>query len=153
MHSAGEYILSLTASAMLVSILCGLTEEGTARMPVRFLCGLVLLFAVLSPFLDVKIPDLTHWTEHYREKAVTYASAGSEMAETAVADIIKQQTEAYILSVADQFHAELVVEVSLQDHVPVSAMLTGNISPYGKQKLETVLEQDLGITKENILWL
>lgn len=87
------------------------------------------------------------------EDAACFVDQGSQLAETAIVDIIKQQTEAYILTIAGQFQGELTAEVFVQEKIPVSVILKGQISPHGKLQLETILEHDLGITKENIVWL
>jgi hypothetical protein len=45
--------------------------------------------------------------------------------------------------------------VTLSDElppVPVEVRLSGDISPYIKTRLQSILEDDLGISKENQIW-
>jgi hypothetical protein len=37
--------------------------------------------------------------------------------------------------------------------VPISVEIRGSVSPYGKQQLTKLLEEELGIAKENQLWI
>ena len=77
------------------------------------------------------------------------------MADDALRQIIKTETEAYILDKAAQFDLQLDVQVALTDDVmpvPESVQLTGSVSPYVKSRLQILISNDLGIPKEQQLW-
>lgn len=148
----GQYILSITVVAMICSLACSFVEGGFAKTPVRMLCGCILALTIVQPFHSIMIPDISSWLESYMNEAAHYADEGREAADSSVSEIIKQQTEAYILDKANRFNADLTVEISLQEYMPVSVNLSGQISPVGKMQMELMLENDLGIAKEHIVW-
>ena len=81
---------------------------------------------------------------------------GVDYASQAKARIITQELTAYIQDKASLYGADLTAEITLtQDTTPIpaSVRLTGTWSGYAKNKLETILEQELGIPKENQQWI
>lgn len=153
MDGFGAYIVSITAAALISGLLCGILEKGFGKELVKLLCGLFLTFAAIRPFLDISFPDISDWLRIYTEEAAYNAGIGEEMAVEAVCDIIKQETEAYILDRAADLNAAVSVDVTVEGNIPVAVTLEGSISPYAKAQLEGMLEEDLGITKENQLWI
>ena len=93
--------------------------------------------------------------DSWQEEAADAAQLGINEAKKAQNAIIKQQLEAYILDKATQYHVDLQVEITLSktgNAVPVAVSLQGAIAPYAKQQLQEMLENDLGISKENQQW-
>ena len=85
-----------------------------------------------------------------------YVSEGKSMAANQVADIIKSQSEAYILDKANRMGLEISVEVELDNDnnsIPSSVCISGNISPYAKKVLSEYITDCLGIAKENQKWM
>lgn len=79
--------------------------------------------------------------------------AGELESRNAIAASIKAQTEAYILDKAAELGASVQAEVSVNaDLRPDGAVLTGNVSPYVKSRLSALLETQLGIAKEALVW-
>ena len=65
------------------------------------------------------------------------------------------KAEAYILEIAGQLSASVTVEVSVGgDSIPVpqSVRLDGAVTPYAKSRLQTIISEELGISKENQIW-
>jgi hypothetical protein len=55
------------------------------------------------------------------------------------------------LDKAESLGAELTVEVMLDDSqipIPTKVRIRGNISPYNREKLSSIIERDLGIPTE-----
>lgn len=132
--------------------MCGILENGPGKELVKLLSGLFLTITVICPMLKFDIPDITEYFQSYSQEAAYSSGIGEKLAEEAMAEIIKEESEAYILDKAADFHADLSVEVSVKEMYPVAVILEGSISPYAKSQLEAILENDLGITKENQLW-
>ncbi len=77
------------------------------------------------------------------------------MTQQALSDIIKSRCEAYILDKAAGMDLSLTVEVGVSaDEMPVpkTVRISGNISPYKKSKLKSILVNDLGIEEEDQTW-
>jgi len=58
------------------------------------------------------------------------------------------------LDKANQMGLDISVEVSLgeDDMIPNGIAITGTVSPYAKEVMETFMEDTLGIAKENQQW-
>ena len=81
---------------------------------------------------------------------------GIESASSAMADIIKQQTEAYILDKAVSLGVNIDVNVKMSDTnppVPKEVILSGNVSPYMKNKMIQYITANIGISEENQRWI
>ena len=117
--------------------------------------GLFLCIIAVSPMADLDLSYLTDFVETFEESAQTAVAVGTSMADDALRQIIKTETEAYILDKAAQFDLQLDVQVALTDDVmpvPESVQLTGLVSPYVKSRLLILISNDLGIPKEQQLW-
>lgn len=152
MNALGQYILSVTAAALISGLLCGLLETGFGKELLKLLCGLFLTLTVLKPISDIDFTAIQRTYQAERTAAAYTSAAGEKMAQDAIADIIKRETEAYILDKAAEWDAEISVEITIEHNLPIAAKLQGRISPYAKTQLGTVLEKELGITKENQRW-
>lgn len=156
MEGLREYILSIIATAVICSIAtCLLGSKGTAASVAKMLTGIILVIAVVRPLADLRFDSWEIWNAEINRAAADAARDGEEMAYAEVADIIKTNLEAYILDKAEAMNADLAVEVMLDDASipqPDFVRISGSISPYAKQKLSQIIEDELAIAKENQLW-
>lgn len=155
MDGLRQYVISVTAAALICGVVSGLVQNGTAKELIRLLCGLFLAFTVIRPIAGLDFNALTEFSLSYTQEAESMAAMGENMARQSMADIIKAESEAYILDKAAALNAALAVEVTVSEDgtpVPVAAELCGDISPYARQQLEDILQEDLGIAKEYQLW-
>lgn len=157
MEAAGRYIVSVSAAAILCGILKSiLPSKGTHAAILRLVSGIFLSLVTIQPLAHVDLVALPAISDAYVSEAQSAAAQGEFQSRRAAADIIKAQAEAYILDKARLLHGELTVEVTLSDGeppIPVSVRLTGSISPYAKSRLSAILQEDLGISKENQIWI
>ena len=154
MQALKEYLLSVTAAAMVCSLVRRLLAgKGSAEATGKILAGIFMALTVLSPLTQLHLPE---WSElPFSCEAQAAVSRGQEQARKELAAGISQRVEAYILQKAADLQADLTVEVVLSDDpipVPVQVCLRGHIAPHARQKLQTMIRQDLGIDKENQLW-
>ena len=156
MGSVGAYLLSVSAAALL----CGLVryflgKKGTSAAVGNMVAGIFLLVTIISPLTGLDNLKLENITDRWQAEAADAAALGSNEAKKAQDAIIKQQLEAYILDKATEYHADLQVDITLSktgNAVPVAVSLQGAVAPYAKQQLQQMIEQDLGISKENQQW-
>jgi stage III sporulation protein AF len=151
----GEYIVSVSATALICGIISGFLRDRTGGKSVKLVCNLLLMLAVLRPIVNLEkeylsnislptFPDGSAWIE---EAGYDYGNA--------VTNIIKQQTEAYILDKAAAMGAAISVAVTVsgdEPPVPVGVEISGSVSPYLKLRLEEMIQEDLNIAKENQVW-
>lgn len=158
MAQLGKYILSVTAAAIIVGILTSLLDKksGSAAL-MKLIAGLFLTFTAIAPIAKLDLSGLSSFVSGFESDGYAASADGEKLARGAMGDIIKNETEAYIMNKAKTYRAELTVEVTLgqTDGIPVPAGVTvaGHVSPYAKAQLQQVMEEELGISKENQRWI
>jgi len=156
MESVREYLLSITVVALCCGVLSAvLGKKGLTGSTAKFLCGIVMLLAVVGPLLNLRIGDLQGTIKGLSQEADAVTAVGRENALKEYVGIIKERTAAYILDKAESLGAELTVEVTLSDDepmVPCAVKLSGAISPYAKKVLSDTIAKDLGIQVEEQIW-
>ena len=155
MAALGEYIVSVTVTALLTGIVSGFLKETPGEKYGKLVCNLVLLMAVLRP--------AAQWQAWKLPETAFPAADGSSLisdawydAQNALGEIIKQKSEAYILDKAAAMGLELTARVGLSSDdppVPVCVEITGAVSPYMKLRLEEMILEGLNIAKENQVWI
>lgn len=155
MDALRQYVISVVAAAIVCGIVTGVMKEGTAQAVVKLICGLFLTFAVLRPIARLDLADLGNFGLSLSRDAEQAAAVGENLARDALADIIKRETEAYILDKAAALNLSLEAEVTVSDSdppVPMAVRISGNASPYARLRLQNLIQEELGISKENQLW-
>ncbi len=155
MEGLKAYVISVTAAAMICGIVTGLFRDLPSKDLIRLFCGLVLSVSVLRPISGM---DLAEFSEIFSTADIMGQEAacwGEEEAQAARADIIKAQSEAYILDKAADRNLALTAEVILTEDpypVPKGVILRGSVSPYDRQQLSQTIQENLGIPKEDQRW-
>ena len=153
MEAVRAWLTSVVLVSVLLSAAQSLIPPGTVRKAAGFTGGLILLLVLLQPVLGA---DLDRLALDFSDYQTAVEERQAELADTqteAMASIIAEQTEAYILDKADELGAEVTVRVETRtggDGVPVpwSAELTGVRS----EALASALETELGIPAERQVW-
>ena len=157
MAEIGRYVLSVGAAALIAGILSDFTDrKGTIGMLIRMVCGLFLAIVVIHPISSLNYDHLTAFAEDYDRAAQSASAEGIKFADTTRRELIQSQTEAYILDKASSYNVQLEVQVTLADGdvpVPESVQLSGEASPYAKQRLVKYMAEELGIPKERQQWI
>ena len=157
MGQLSKYIFSVICASLILSVLaCFFDKKGSRGMIIKMIGGLFLALTIISPIVNLDFSGWMDYLEEYTLEGEKSAAWGESIAQEEYRTIITQQAEAYILDKADALGAELSVEVYLSDTeipLPEEAVLRGKVSPYAKTELQQMLETDLGIAKENQLWI
>lgn len=157
MEAVGSYIVSVSSAAIFCGIIKSiLPSKGTGSAMLRLVSGIFLVFVAIRPLTQVELAELPVLSQTYISEGEAASADGEVLAYDTMMDIIKSQSEAYILDKARSLQAELTVAVSLSDDappVPAAVQLSGSISPYAKRRLEAILQDELGISKENQIWI
>lgn len=156
MDSIKAYVLRIIIVAIVCSITSSLLKEKTASgKMVNLLCGILMAITILSPIVSISFRNVTDFYYGISTNAERYVNNGKTAAQEEAANIIKSQTEAYILDKAKNLGLQITVEVELDDSnnsVPCGAVINGAVSPYAKGTLEGYMQEQLGIPKENQIW-
>lgn len=148
-----EYLLSVTAAAIICAVIPRLIPKSKPRELVKLLGGLLLTLTILRPIAQVDLSIVSEFEIPFAADASYYRSMGEKEAETALAECITEKTEAYILAEAERLQAQIHVTVMLdEENLPCEVILDGNASPSARERLEAFLESNLAITKEHQIW-
>lgn len=148
-----SYIYTLTAGALVVSILVTLAGSGSMGKLVKLLAGVFMALTVIAPLLKLELPDPEDWMSKLESDGRSAVAAGEEMADEAYRAIIKERMEAYILDKAARYQAAVTVNVVLdQAGVPAAVEISGAVSPYVRAKLAQELHAELGLGEEVQRW-
>ncbi len=149
-----RYIVSVTAASIICGIVMGISQKNNTQPILKLVCGLFLAFTVIKPITQIELTELAEVSTPYTKNAVQAAALGENLSREAMADIIKAETEAYILEKAAALNVSLKVEVTVDGDppVPTAVRLSGEVSPYAKQQLQQILCEELDIAKENQQW-
>lgn len=154
MNALVQYMLMVISAAIVAGIILRLSGQGTMGTIVKLLCGLFMALTMISPILELELPDVEGWFANYGAQGHAAADAGAEMAQDSVHAIIKDRVRAYILDKAALYDASLDVQVTLDDAgVPSGVTVRGMISPGAKAALIKIIETDLNIGKEDQRWI
>ena len=155
MEELKQYAVSITAAAIMCSILSGMISHSSTKKLVRFIFGVFMAAALIRPISGMEIPDLMRLTDTGSTSVHSIIEDAKNMAGTATAEIIKEASEAYILDKAASLGSSVCVSVHLEDappYAPCGVTITGSVSPYIRQTLSQWIADNFAIAKENQIW-
>ena len=152
----GKYLISIITAAQI----CGtatsvLGSKGSLGAAVKFLAGSSMTLSIIAPWGQLRLGELSDLKDKLTSDAERVTLSGQNTAREAMAESIINSTRTYILDKAESLGAELTVEVMLDDSqipIPNKVRIRGNISPYNREKLSSIIERDLGIPTEAQIW-
>lgn len=156
MEGIKAYLLSVCSTALICAIgnrFLG-SRESSAGIG-RLLIGSFLILTVLNPIFELNLDTFENFRLHAQTDAMLAVRRGEENTHQEMAEIIKNRTAAYILQRAQELHVNLAIEVIVsEDAIPSPKMvyLSGTVAPFAKKRLQQIIEQDLGISKECQIW-
>ncbi len=157
MEALREYILSVSATAILCGILCSICgEKSFSAGTVKLICGLVLTICAIRPLIHIRLENVMDTMEFMGMEGNLAAQEGVDYANQALGQLIKEKTRSYILDKAAELEVNAEVEVAVSDDaipVPCQVTITGHISPYARAQLKSFIESQLGIPRECQQWI
>ena len=153
MDGLRQYVIAAVAAGLLCGVINRLTQISGCREVVRVLCGVFMTIVLLQPICGLGDTSWEFLFSGFERQAEEVVSDGVLAADSMKEEIIKQQTEAYILDKAAAMGAEVDVSVTVgEDCIPVSARISGAVSPLIRSRLTDMLESELGIPGEHQQW-
>ena len=151
----GGYLMQVIAGGILCCVVRQLLGgKGAVASAVKLISGVFMTLIVIAPILNVRIDTVLDDLDQFKMDGIYAAEDGEKYSKDAMAQIIIDKTQAYILDKAKSLGAEIKVELELTDErIPCAVTVTGKISPYAKQALSQYLESELGIPKEAQRWI
>ena len=157
MNAIGEFIFKIACAGIVCAILRQVVgKEGFLSGIITLVTGLYMLITVAGGLFSLPNLQFDMIFTQIGDQAQELTQQGNEQGKNVLSDIISQRFGAYILDKAHRLGAELTVEVMLSDDqvpVPRGVRLTGSISPYNKTVLSDWIDEQLGISKEDQIWI
>ncbi len=156
MEAVKSYLLSVSGAAMISGIVIRLAgSSGSHSAVVKMIAGIFLVFTVISPLAKLQLTDFSLYLDGLSASGDSAVEMGSQQARDAAAEIIKAETESYILDKAASLSLNIQADVTLSDDdllQPSSVTLNGEASPFARQQLQRQIAQELGIPEEKQTW-
>lgn len=150
-------MLSLICAALLCSIIYGLLDKKSGYFPlIKLICGLFITITAISPLTNISIPDISDYIGDTKFDAKRLIDESQTSAYESMSAIITENLESYILDVANGLGADIQVEIILDEQSPPSpcaVKITGNVSPYNKQRIQQIIEEQVGIPEDKQIWM
>lgn len=156
MEEVRAYILSVTAAAVFCALVTTLAGNGKAITKImKLMTGIVMAVVVIRPLGEVTISGLDRFMEELELGASSAVMAGEASSRNAMASRIKNELESYILDKAETLSMNLSVQVVLSEDGtmrPEKVYVEGDASPAARNKMKTMMRDDLGIPEEAVVW-
>ena len=156
MENVYQYLLSVLATAILVAIVNNLSDKLKSGKAIKLASALVMAIVVLSPLRNFQLTSYLSRFETMNDAANGYVNDGKTLYDNYLVAIINERCEAYILDKADELGVKLTVHIACDTSdlpVPVYAEISGEVSPYAREKIQHIISSDIGIPEEQQLWI
>ncbi len=150
----GQYVMSLLCACLICAILAGAMPEGYRKL-LRLIGGALIAMTLIRPISALNVEDAVSSLLPGAEDAASFIQEGETMAYRAATERIEEALGAYILTKANALGADIRVELEMTDDlppVPRSVTIRGSVSADVIRQLSQMLEQELGIAKEDQRW-
>ena len=156
MDTLAQYIYRVCGAAVICAVIRHLTKISKHAGICKMLSGIFLLLTLLSPIADLRLGDLSQMLPDVSYEVERAVEQGKASYQNELARCISERVETYILDKGAQLGVSLSVQVELSEDpmpVPARVRLEGNVSPYAKSRLQQILANELGIGKEDQIWI
>lgn len=146
-----DWLLAVTAAAMLVALAAAMMPEGAGRKIGRFTGGLVLLLVILHPLKDLDYGVLSESLSQLRGDLEGYEALPGTGNGALMKSIIEERSAAYIIDKAAQMDIVCQAEVLCRAEgdagypCPVAVTVTGALTDVQRERLSRMIEADLAI--------
>lgn len=151
MGALKEWLLSVTAAAILCALAQGLIPPGPVRRVGRLTAGLVMATALLAPLASLRGIEPEQWLESWQpqEEVQELEQQRDETMKT----IIEEECSAYIVDKAAQLGADCQVQVVCAPEgegvfLPWQVTVTGDLSSSQRDQLAAQIQEELGVPSE-----
>ena len=156
MNAAAQYVYSVVTASLFVSILLSIMHDKSAvSAGIRLVAGIFLIIVAIAPLVKLRLEGTVTFIEDIETDASQIVAQAQDSRNEAILDVIKRESEAYVLDKAAEFGAVLMVDVSFQiepPYLPQQIVIAGSASPMAKRQISTVISEDLGIPEEAQIW-
>lgn len=147
-----DYILTIAAAAMAVSVAVSLLRTGPIRKLALLAGGLLLTLAILGPLTRAKLEDFGQYLAGLELQTDAAVSGIAAESKSVMAAIIAEKTETYIWDKAAALGAVVTVSVEVRQGTdypyPWAAEISGPLTGSQQLALSEWMERELAIPRE-----
>lgn len=146
-----DWLLGVTAAAILLALAGSLIPKGTVRQMGKLTGGLVLMTAILQPILKLDYQTLAGSLSRYREDLGGYEAEAQIENVRLMKSIIEAKSAAYIQDKAADLGIQCQVTVTCdaqteeQYPYPTAVTVEGSLTNAEIQQLRRLIEADLAV--------
>lgn len=148
--------LSIISASLIAGVTSAMLPQTKGKELLRLLCGIFITVTLLT---QIKHADFTFLQKPFADsvgEAQTQSQMGQQQAKKQLEAVIKHACETYILDKATSLDVQVRSEIALaQEDVPVPKAVTiyGTLPPEKRAVLQELITKDLGIAKEDQMWI
>ena len=151
MGALREWLLSVTAAAILCALAQGLIPPGPVRRVGRMTAGLVMAAALLAPLVSLRGIEPQQWLESWQPQEEVQEL--EEQRDGTMKTIIETECGAYIVDKAARLGAKCEAQVVCTQEgegvfLPWQVTITGEMSPGQREQLTKQIQEELGVPPE-----
>lgn len=156
MSALGQYVYTVIIGALLISILLSfISDKGAISSSIKIVAGVFIAFIVISPVAKIRLNNMDIDLSFLENDASLIIAAARNETKENISKVISERIDAYILDRASSMGAKVTTEITFQhddEYHPESITISGAVSPYVKNRLSTIIADDLGIPEERQIW-
>ena len=152
-----EYLVGLTAAAILAALIRRVAPKGAEGRGVRLGAGLLVLICMLGPLGKLNVAAGAKQMARWSYTPVMEADEVARESNRLMESLISEAAETYILDKAQAMEltcsAEVSVRLKKQYPIPWSVVIHGHGTQSQKKALTEAIASELGIPEERQEWL
>lgn len=152
------WIVSIISCAVFCAVIIAVTPKGRVFNALKLLCGLVMIFAIISPLANLDFSEYSKSLKKYSDRADELTASANEYEDKLNRTFIEESCAAYILDKAENYGAHpdsvaVSADWSMDGYwYPVSADINCSCTDEQRSRLSASIEAELGIAKERQTW-
>ena len=148
-----NWLVGITAAAIVLALADGLMPEGSVKRIGKFAGGLLMMLAIIRPVLSLDYDVLAGSIANYRYEVQEYSTSLEVENERLKKIIIEDRTGAYIRDKAVELGISCTVSVQCRvdenDQLyPASVTVCGDMTQKQMEELMRTIEMDIAIPSE-----
>jgi stage III sporulation protein AF len=154
----GNWIRAIAGAAVICGAALALTPQSKVKEVLKVLCGVVLIVALIEPFINSDAIEISVDLSRYREAAAAVAGNAANEQTNLNRSIIERQMNSYILDKAQTLGIEdlnVITVLKWGDEgfwYPHEIRLTTSCAIGERNRLSSFIEGELGIPVSRQYW-
>lgn len=152
-----NYFLAIAAVSFLVCLVLELIPKTGVGNVARFVGSMILTLAVITPIAQIKPEDISAAITQFHFQTMQRNSGVEVKNQELIAELIKNQCEAYVLNKAENRGMDISVDIAVCVNkgaypYPEAVIFSGPASQEDRRFIMDVTERDLGIPQSRQEW-